>query len=337
MENPHDISGNLLDWNEVKDREGWSGILIGNGASIAVWDDFLYSSIYNKSRSEDIENPLSDLDIQLFDTLRTTNFERVLSSLSTARIINNALNIAAEPVQSRYNSIQTSLIQAVRAVHVPWRTIPEEVLVNIQENLLNYKFVYSTNYDLLIYWAMMHKGNSGGFKDYFWGEQFDVSNTQIWNKATCVLYLHGGLHIYRLPSGQTLKRRADNGQNLLDLFGQTYQGDAVPLFITEGTSEEKLSSIYRSDYLSFAFSQFSKHEGPLVMFGHSLGESDNHIVSTIANWGPVKIAISLLPGSETNIRRLKAQIIAKLPEAKLFFFDASTHPLGSPALKIPSE
>ena len=175
------------------------------------------------------------------------------------------------------------------------------------------------------------------FKDYFWDEMFDIGNTSIWDKSTCTLYLHGGLHLYRLPSGQTLKRRAFGGQNLLDLFGQLYWGDAVPLFITEGTSEEKLSSIYRSDYLSFAFSQFSKHEGPLVVFGHSLSVSDNHIVSTIASWGAVKFAISMLPGNATRIRELKAQIMPLLPEAKIYFFDATTHPLGMPDLQILME
>lgn len=329
------IDGHLLPWDEIDDREDFSGILIGNGASIAVWDNFRYSSIYEKSKSTDIENPLTNADKNLFTALDSTNFERVMSSLTTAKIVNTALNINIDKIQNRYDSIQKSLIQAVKAVHVPWRSIPDSILLSIQENLLNYKFVYSTNYDLLIYWAIMHEGNSKGFKDYFWSEHFDIGDTQIWNKVTCVLYLHGGLHLYRLPSGKTLKRRANSGQNLLDLFGQPYYSDAVPLFISEGTSEEKLSSIYRSDYLAFAFSQFSKHEGPLVIFGNSLGESDNHIVSTISNWGPVRIAFSLMPDTTTEIRRKKLEIMAKLPDAKIDFYNASTHPLGSPDLKIP--
>lgn len=329
MENPHDISGDLMDWDEIKEREGWSGILIGNGASIAVWDNFQYTSIYNKSQSEEIRNPLSDLDIQLFNTLVTTNFERVLSSLSIAKIVNGALGIDTQLIQSRYDSIQTALIQAIRAVHIPWQNVPDGVFSCIRKELLNFKYVYSTNYDLLIYWAMMHEEQEG-FKDYFWDERFDVSNTEIWTKVTCTLYLHGGLHLYRLPLGQTLKRRANDGQNLLDLFGQPYYENAVPLFITEGTSEEKLSSIYRSDYLSFAFSRFSKHEGPLVIFGHSLSGSDNHLISTIANWGAVKIAISMLPNDPIRIHSIKSYIISKLPEAKLYFFDATTYPLGLP-------
>jgi hypothetical protein len=66
MENPHDITSDLMDWNDVKNREGWAGILIGNGASIAVWENFRYASIYTKSCSDDIENPLTEVDRHLF-------------------------------------------------------------------------------------------------------------------------------------------------------------------------------------------------------------------------------------------------------------------------------
>jgi len=336
MPNTNDIDGGLTNWNDLKDYDDWSGLLIGNGASIAVWDKFRYASIYEMAKSDEINDPLSEADIHLFETLRTTNFEQILSSLSTTKIINNALGIDTQIVENRYNSIKTGLIQAVKAVHVPWRIAPITILSSIREELLNYKYVYSTNYDLLIYWAIMH-GNGKGFKDFFWDEPFDIGNTKVWDKVTCVLYLHGGLHLYHLPSGQALKRRANSGLNLLDLFGQNYYLDAVPLFISEGTSEEKLNSIYRSDYLSFAFSQFSEHEGPLVIFRHSLSENDKHIVSTIAKWKHVRIAISMVPNEEAVIRSKKAKIISDLPEAELFFFDATTHPLGSQTLNIPVE
>ena len=262
----------------------------------------MYPSIYEKSCSDDIDNPLSDSDIKLFEILDTTNFEHVLSYLLIGKIINSALGMDTQLIEDRYISIQRGLIQAVNAVHIPWRNLPNSILQRIQDELLRYSYVYSTNYDLLIYWAMMH--NENGFKDYFWDVEFDIGNTDIWDDCTCVLYLHGGLHLYRLPTGLTLKRRASENNNLLDLFGQPFYENAVPLFISEGSSAEKLSSIYRSDYLSFAFSKFSNHEGPLVILGHSLSASDDHIVSAINRLGPQKIAISMLPGDQIRISSL---------------------------------
>lgn len=67
----------------------------------------------------------------------------------------------------------------------------------------------------------------------------------------------------------------------MDLFGEPYYEGATPLFISEGNSEEKLSSINRSDYLSFAYNKFSNHQGGLVVFGHLLSENDQHIVDVI--------------------------------------------------------
>lgn len=327
------IDGDLYDWTSMKDTYDWNGLLIGNGSSIAIWDQFNYSSIFSKSSSEKIEHPLSQQEQGLFAALGTTNFEQVLSSLYTAKSINQILGFDIELIEKLYSDIQRALIDAVRATHIPWTTVPVQVLDVINSELLNYKYVFSTNYDILIYWAMMQK-NQRAFRDFFFSEAFDLSNTEVWEKSTSVFFLHGGLHLYRLPTGQTLKRRAEPDKNLLDLFGQPYYEGATPLFISEGNYQEKLASIYKSDYLSFAYNKFSQHQDSLVIFGHSLSESDKHISNAINNWGPTRIAISMRPDTKSNIRKRKAQILSQLPDAKLYFFDSTTHPLGANSLKI---
>jgi len=47
----------LMDWNEIPEVN-WAGILIGNGASRAVWDDFRYDSLFTIAKSPKIEHPL---------------------------------------------------------------------------------------------------------------------------------------------------------------------------------------------------------------------------------------------------------------------------------------
>ena len=136
------------------------------------------------------------------------------------------------------------------------------------------------------------------------------------------------------PPGRTLKRRAEEWQNLLDLFGTEFE-DALPLFVSEGTSGQKLASIHRSDYLSFLFGEFSKDNGPIVIFGHALGESDQHIADVLNSETKRPIAISIL--KRGDVRQKKASIIDSLPKADLCFFDASTHPLGSPKLVVCPE
>lgn len=226
-------------------------------------------------------------------------------------------------------------VEAVKSVHIPWANIPEDNLRAIKQALLPYEFVYSTNYDLILYWSIMID-EPLGFTDYFFAPRFDLGNTEIWAKATKVLFLHGGLHLYRELSGQTIKRKAQPWQNLLDLFGTPIEPPAVPLFISEGTSRDKLNSIYRSDYLSFAYSQFARHRGPLVIFGQSLNaEFDGHLIDAIRKSDANILAISLLPGAGVPTR--KARFYGAFPNMDVYFFDATTHPLGAADLRVPED
>lgn len=275
-------SGDLHSWDEISDQ-GWTGILVGNGASIAVWDRFRYASLYQAALSTEMSGPLTDQDQALFDAMGTQNFEAVLSALLTSKIVSGALHLDTRLIGERYESIRQALIEAVISVHIPWTSIQTRVLEQIRTALRAYDSVYSTNYDLLVYWAIM-SGTPKEFPDYFWGanNSFDSGKTEIWVKhPTRVLYLHGAVHLYRDTFSITFKAKAEESWNLLEQFAGRQQRDVVPLFISEGTSENKLEAIRRSDYLSFAYEQFSRHEGPLVVFGHSLGESDQHLVAVM--------------------------------------------------------
>jgi len=332
-------TGTLQSWDEVKNGKTWSGILIGNGASQAVWEPFGYASLFETAKSDgEVDNPLTANDLALFTTMDTTNFERILESLATAKVVGQALKHDTSEIEQRYQSIQRALVQAVHSKHVPHADVTQERLTAIRETMLSYDFVYSTNYDLLLYWAVMWEEGSG-FKDFFWSEQFDLADTELWGKATKILFLHGGLHLYRTSSGSTIKRRATFGKSLLDLFGQPMngEGEVVPLFIAEGDSDDKLAAIYRSDYLSFAYAQLLDHDGPLVVFGHALGDSDQHIIDALTKAGVTEIAVSMLSDAEETIVSQKADLISKLPTADIRFFDATTHPLGAATLKVTND
>lgn len=322
------LDDQLCDWAELKDQEDWSGLLIGNGFSQNLWQRFGYGSLFETAAQGDGAQ-LNAADVSLFDRLETRNFEVVLSALATSKTVSAALDQPLDPFSEREVSIREALIRAVHSVHVPWQSVPAAHLDVIAAELSAYASIYCTNYDLTLYWALMR--NQNGFRDYFWSEKFDVTNTEIWGKRTKVHFLHGGLHLYRRPNGQTLKRPAAAGQNLLDLFGTAYQ-DSMPLFISEGTAQEKLASIYRSDYLSFVFACLAQDTEPLVVFGHSLGDSDKHLIDAIGNHKGRSVAVSIRASG--SIRQKKAALIEALPEATLHFYDAATHPLGAAALTI---
>jgi hypothetical protein len=326
------LDENLEDWNTLKQGCDFSGILVGNGASRAVWDGFEYDSLYSKAIEIPTGQGLNAHDVALFDKFSTKNFEFVLSSLATARKVMSSLSLETRPVNERYKSIQAALANAVHANHIPWATISGSILSDIGDELSNYPIVYSTNYDLLIYWAVMF-GNRGGFKDYFWSNAFAVNNTDFRGDDTAILHLHGGLQFQKSIDGKTYKVRSDGGGSLLDKFGTSMSDDTTPLLISEGTAEDKVRSIYKSDYLSFAHSKLIRHKGSLCVFGHGLSIEDRHIVEAINHSDAGLIAVSILPNRGIEIKQDKARLIEKFPRNNLRFFDASTHPLGKPELK----
>lgn len=46
----------LEDWEALRADTAFSGLLLGNGASRAVWDDFGYDSLFENARTVE-ENP----------------------------------------------------------------------------------------------------------------------------------------------------------------------------------------------------------------------------------------------------------------------------------------
>jgi len=236
-------------------------------------------------------------------------------------------------------------MEAVQSVHIPWLDVPQESLMSMRDELREYSWIYSTNYDLLLYWAVMAPEHPWPFKDFFWGECtvagpwvcFHSDDTDAEAGTSKILYLHGALHLCEVPWGETAKLIAGDA-NLLDRFGIPAQDEEyafVPLLITEGTWLDKMAAIRRSDYLSFAFERFSAHQGPLVIFGHALGTEDQHIVQAVRQLGDhAPIGVSILGGDPDRIIERKLNLMQKLPRADLHFFDAASHPLGDSELRV---
>jgi len=268
----------LAPWDLVCQMHDWAGLLLGNGASIAIWNGFAYSSLYETACAAGTGRPLSTEDRAIFEALETTNFEKTLAALRTTALVNDALGDDPNAALDHYDAIRASLVAAVQAVHVPWIAVPDETLEHVKAELCKFDFVFTTNYDLILYWAAMSEA-PGDVPDYFWSRElscviFDPQNVDVWQKATKLLYLHGGLHLLHLADGRTAKRVAAPGSNLLEVFGEPsddYPG-AVPLFVSEGTAEDKMAAIRRSEYLTFTLTEFSRFDGPLLVFGHSLSD-----------------------------------------------------------------
>jgi uncharacterized protein DUF4917 len=321
------IDGSLQPWPDVAEQHDWSALLLGNGLGINVWPGFAYGSLFDHAR----DSGLTAQDRQLFDGTR--NFERALSDLTTAMRVGRILKTDTRPILTRYRSIQVALGHAIREVHPRRSSVPDRSLHAIRAALLEYEWIFTTSYDLIVYWAM---GSDGWrpFVDLFkYGGrcEFDPDRADVYADEIPVYFLHGALHLVVGGSGATWKLRKTQLQTLLDQFGQPIDGDAEarPLLVTEGSAVEKLRAIEGNDYLAHALQRLREVDLPTVVFGSSLSAQDDHLVEALNEQPDRPVAVSMRPGLKKDVAMRQAEIFGRLETESLVFFDATTHPLGA--------
>jgi len=178
---------------------------------------------------------------------------------------------------------------------------------------LKFKTVLSLNYDLILYWVMMY-GNSeiddghkfedcflyGSFDDKWQGlRELYLRGGEISN--TLVFYPHGNLIFRRNAVGSESKIKNDNqndSKKLLDTVLECWETEGtkgfVPLFVSEGTSPQKIASIQNSYYLSTVYREvLTAHTESLVIYGWRLDDRDIHILERMSDSGIKRVAVSV--------------------------------------------
>ncbi len=182
----HPINGDLATWEDVAAEYRWRNLLVGNGLSAHVWERFHYDSLYDEACNGGFLDPD---DQSLFEAFDTENFELVLSALSTSIQTLDALGEETDDLFARYNSVQVALGEAVRAVHPELMDFPDDTRAAVRAALREHHFVFTTSYDLILYWAAGYGETFSGFKDYFWsrGLEFESDNVEVTGPATRIL------------------------------------------------------------------------------------------------------------------------------------------------------
>jgi hypothetical protein len=337
------ISTSLLPpWRVIAASGHWDTLFLGNGASANVSQNFSYDYLFNQA----------DLSVnakKIFTEFKTTNFELALELLGDAQRVCTALGTprsSSRLMAAEYANIREALFEALNRTHVGWDEIPESTRHHVADVLLGYRKVFTTNYDLLVYWSLLSRGHFAAFTDFFVRDDpsdpiiFDVTaqpSAARFRNKTQLYHLHGGLHLWRdSRTGATGKWDGIEGTDLVEIEGRfRTQPDRQPLLVSEGTATDKLRAIRSSDYLSFTLSQLSRDRGNMVIFGWSFGLQDQHITDAINNSFRRRIAISMRPSYTTKrMRREQADLVARLDRHDVVFFNAETHPIGDPTLAI---
>ena len=273
-------------WKASKKLGGKRHILFGNGFSIGAHDKFRYGTLYEQALSVGLPSHID----ALFERYGTTNFEDVLRMLNEGRWLSNHYRLIKSDAEldmaNDYLTVKQSLVQSIADNHP---TFPGELSDGFLDSALaflrQFDNVYTTNYDLLPYWASLHD-DTFPFSDGF-GREFDTDHRYCVFLPTGssdpqIYFLHGALHFYT-SEGEVRKMVWNTtGEPLIDQVKESLDNERYPLIVSEGASVQKLERIESSSYLSHCARRFQNIQGNLFVYGSSMSEQDYHIIEWIA-------------------------------------------------------
>lgn len=314
--------------------EGWSSLLLGNGASIAIHKEFAYPTLHGVA---DAKGSLATT-APIFAKLGTTDFEHILLACWYAEHVNVALGTPSAAISAAYEEVRTALIEAVHSVHPIHADIAAD-LQRVGTFASAFPTVVSLNYDLTLYWAMLlfNAANGIWFKDAFHGGKFQMNWEYLRRPyrhaagATLVFYPHGSLSVARDYIGDETKIAVSTGAtgDLLEAITRKWSsGQYVPVFVSEGTSKEKVAAIRRSHYLTNMYEEVLPNLGEsLVVYGWSFDERDQHVLDAISTNPPNRIAVSVFTGQQDGDQQAFCHQVLKvtgrsLPDTEVTFFDS---------------
>jgi hypothetical protein len=311
-------------------------LLLGNGFGMAYDPNiFSYQALFNSvdwSSTKRIQ--------QVFAHLKTWDFELAIRQLDIAAnvadiygLIDSATGTKASGVL-RHDAcfLKNVLIRAVEQKHPAHIfEVPANRLLRTAKFLRNFGQLFTLNYDLLLYWTLVQpaSGLTGYFRDGF----RTVEGALEWTAfpKLGVMYLHGALHLFQ-QNGRLEKikyHQAEGGRLIQQIRDRIANGHA-PLFVCEGSNQQKLTHIESSVYLRHCFRSFESSTGVLFIYGLSLGDPDQHILDAISRSSIKHIFISLYgaPNSPGNQAiQQKAQALAHANSYRnlsVDFYDASS-------------
>lgn len=321
----------ILTFQEALDQtEGVPrNLLLGNGFSIACKPKiFTYSSLFSQADfSKNINLPY------VFEALGTQDFELAINALERASSllpIYSAVDAATAAEMKRdAEALKEILITTVTKNHPggPFDISDDEYSAcrNFLANFIGEKSgkVFTLNYDLLLYWTVMHTefadgsrvdlAARDGFGDDDPGskEDYVVWQGEAGGARSSIFYLHGALHLF--DAGNLLKKFTWNRTDvrLKKQSWDAIKDGALPVFVAEGSSASKMAKINHSAYLHQAYRSFksatTQTKSAFFVHGHSLADNDDHFLKLLSRgkFPALYVGLHGAPDSSSNEEIIK--------------------------------
>lgn len=334
-------------------------LILGNGFSIALRPDiFHYGSLF--ARADFSKHPQLPM---VFEALGTQDFELAIKTLEAgARLSPMYAGEGSDPTKAMIAdalALKEILVETIAANHPDIPSAVDDPKFWACRDFLSHFLgpndgqVFTLNYDLLLYWALMHDDDPAlrepvqlQTNDGFGNDEDDpFADYVVWqgetpaNKAK-VHFLHGALHLY--DAGPDLQKYAwvRTNARLIDQAREAIHANKFPLFIAEGTSVQKKTKIRHNAYLYQGFKQLVANakvaKASFFIHGHSLADNDDHILRRLARgcFGNLYVSLFGDPSSAGNAqiieraKALAAERESRFPLAVQFYDAASAKVWG---------
>ncbi|WP_131782783.1 DUF4917 family protein [Legionella gresilensis] len=202
------------------------------------------------------------------------------------------------------------------------------------ENILQFDKLFTTNYDLILYWILNSQGltaatdhKKGKFRDgfsarnnyglskdgYSFGKLYGINSN---NPQQNVCFLHGAIHLlqYQHKTYKIVKEKnkaltlQDIRKILIPENSSTELSDFENLIVFDATSYDKIQDIYNDAYLEKSYDKLISINGDTVIYGcHILSSNtvklgnDAHLWRRLVNSKTKKIYAGICPQKGKSI------------------------------------
>jgi len=337
----------LLSYENVLERTTGEKrfLLTGNGFSMSYNNErFSFTSLLDSAVANGLIDKTSPV-FSVFQEFATKDFEEVVKLLETSvRVVEkyNAIGIKdKEQIINDSKNLKKHLVEIITNNHPEKITeISEEEFSYSTKFISQYNKIYTLNYDLLLYWTTIKLMDyiseqkidnvvlnpTDGFHNDDINDNYVIFGND--NSSQEIYYLHGALHIFDKKSSIIKNTYSRTTIALKEQTLKNLDKDIYPIFVSEGTSEQKKTKIIHNAYLNHCYKSLGaigSKNSSLVVFGTLLKMNDLHIRDAIKKNKVKNIYFGVSSEDEVNqLEEFKEELENIDKPKNVYFYDYRT-------------
>lgn len=323
-------------------------LLLGNGFSMSYnRDRFSFTSLLENAVEKGLIKEDSPI-YTIFKEFDTKDFEEVVKLLETSvKVLKSygALHRSYEKqILEDAEALKKHLVEVITNNHPEKITdISDNEYLNCANYIKDFEKVYTLNYDLLLYWTTiklmdfiqdkkLEQANLKPTDGFHEDEAAGMNYVRFGNDGSpqAIYHLHGALHIFDKKNKIIKNTYSRTDIALKEQTLQNLKEDIYPIFVSEGTSEQKHTKIIHNAYLNHCYKSLGTIGGTrdpsnLIVFGTLLKTNDEHIREIILSNKIKNIYFGISKEEDkTLLEDFKKQLSeAKVPK-QVFYYDYRT-------------